>query len=124
MSRREVFRKYIAPVLLGVAIVLLARDSCNKGEHAHATIVLDFGRAVDQVRSVDAELWVGDDEVSTFHHNGASSLPGPWKFEALLPGSDGELRIDLETRSGPRHIVRHVHVEEGATVTVSLEREL
>ncbi len=55
------------PVAFGVVIALMARESCSKEHRTHATIVVDFGAAEPTVHAVDADLWIGDDQVSHFH---------------------------------------------------------
>jgi hypothetical protein len=45
VSRYDLFRKRIAPIAFVAAMALLVRESCNKQERTHATIVMDFGAA-------------------------------------------------------------------------------
>jgi hypothetical protein len=122
VSKYDLFRRRIAPIAFGLAIVLMARQSCQKGERTHATFVLDLGAARSQARAVDVELWTGSDMVAELHRHALDgSTIGTPRFDAVLPGSsDGELRIDVDLPAGPRHVVRRVHADEGATVTVPL----
>jgi hypothetical protein len=41
-----------------------------------------------------------------------------------MPEQDGSLQIDVELQAGHRRITRAVHVEEAATVTLSLGPDL
>lgn len=121
MSKYDLFRRRIAPIAFGVAIVLMARQSCEKGQRTHATFVLDLGAARGEARAVDVELWTSTEMVAELHRHALDgSTIGTPRFEAVLPGSDGELRIDVALPAGYRHVVRHVHADEGATVTVPL----
>jgi hypothetical protein len=125
VTKYDLFRRRIAPIAFGIAIVLMARESCHKHERTQATIVLDFGAQEPAVKAVDAELWMDGDMVSTFHHARLGEHIGITKFTGSLPDTDGELRIDVDLATGEhRHVVRHVHADEGATVTVPLERDL
>ena len=125
MTKYDLFRRRIAPVAFGLAIVLLARESCHKHERTRATFAIDFGAAQADVKSVDAELWVGEDQIAVFHR---AALPGGTigrvSFEAALPAKDGEVRIDVDTSTKHQHIVRHVHVEDGSHVVVPVGDEL
>lgn len=116
------FRRRIAPLAFGLAIVLMARESCNKHERAHATIVLDFGAAQPEVRTVEAQLWMNGDEIADFRRNALDgSSIGTVKFDAVLPASDGQLRIDIDLAHAPhQHLVRDIHATDGATVIVPL----
>ena len=125
MTRYDLFRRRIAPVAFVAAIALISYDTCNKKDRTSATFVLDFGSAAAQVKSVDAELWMDGDQLSTFHQvalEGGSI--GSAHFKQAMPGRDGELRIDMGLATGARHVVRHFHAEDDATITVPLERDL
>ena len=126
MTRYELFRKRIAPVAFGVAVVLLARESCMKDSRTHVTFVLDPGAARADVRSVEADLWEGESEISQFRRNAdTGAYIGPMSFKAALPSRDGELRFDVDLGPrGHRAFTRRFHVDEGATVTVPLESDL
>jgi len=125
VSTYDLFRKRIAPLAFFAAIVLIARDSCNKEQRAHATIVLDFGAAEASVRAVDAELLVAGASYGNFHR---IALPGhrigTTQFDTAMPEPDGELRIDVDLGAAHKRLVRRIHVEDGATVRVSLAGEL
>jgi hypothetical protein len=125
VTKYDLFRRRIAPIAFGVAIVLMARQSCNKQESHHATFELDLGAARAEVRQVDAELWMHDGMVAELHIHALDGSPmrAP-RFEALLPQRDGELRIDVELPAAHRHIVRHIHADDDATIIVQLADEL
>ena len=121
MTKYDLFRRRIAPIAFGVAIVLMARQSCNKQQQEHATFVLDLGAARADARAVDAELWMHDGMVAELHVHALEGSPMRTPtFDAIVPANDGELRIDVDLPTVHRHVVRHVHVEDGATVTVPL----
>jgi len=125
VTKYDLFRRRIAPIAFGIAIAVMARQSCQKQEQAHATIVLDFGSAAAEVTAVDAELWMNGAEVAQFQRaTVAGRAIGTPRFDAVLPAADGELHIDVDVHGTHRHVVRAVHAAEGATVTVPLESEL
>jgi hypothetical protein len=110
VTKYDWFRRRIAPVAFGVAILVMARESCRKNEHGRATFVIDLGPATSEVKVVDAELWLGGQQVAVFHR---AALPGGTigvvKFEAMLPATDGELRIGVERPGKHDAVVRRVH---------------
>lgn len=126
MTRYDLIRKRIAPVAFGVAIVLMARESCEKHQRMYATFVLEPGAAQHEIRSVEADVWSGDTQLSEFRRNAPEGgYIGPMRFEAPLPEKDVELRLDVDLGArGHRAFVRHVHAEDAATVTVPLESDL
>jgi hypothetical protein len=125
VSRYDLFRRRIAPVAFGLAIVLIARDACNKQERTHATIVLDYGAAKGNVRAVDVELWAEGELLSQFHRQALEgSTIGTTKFAALSTSKDAELHIDVDLGTSHKLITRRFHAEEGATVTIPLEDQL
>lgn len=121
MSRYDLFRRRIAPVALLLAIGLMARESCQKAQRTHATFVFELGAAAPRARSLDAEVWMDGAQLSTFHREGTV---GGARFEASLPGEDGELRIDVDVAGTHQRLVRHFHAVDGSTVTVPLESAL
>ena len=125
MTRYDLFRKRIAPIAFVVAMALLVRESCNKAERTHATIVMDFGGAEPSVVAVDADLSIDGALLSRFHQGTLTGQHiGKPRFETAMPSQDGSLQIDVELASGHRQITRAIHVEEGATVTLSLGPDL
>jgi hypothetical protein len=125
VSRYQVWRRRLAPVAFGIAIAVLARDSCTKTQRTHATVVLDLGSGARDARALDADVLIGDDVLATYHK---AALPGSGlgatKFEASIPAEDADVRIDIDL--GTRHVkvARRIHIVEGSTVTVPLERDL
>jgi hypothetical protein len=126
VTRYELFRKRIAPIAFGIAIVLLARDSCMKEHRIHTTFVLEPGAAVHEIRSVEADLYVDGNQLSAFRRNADDgAYIGPMRFDAALPEKDAELRLDVDLGArGHRAFTRRVHAIEGATVTVPLDSDL
>ena len=126
MTRYDLFRKRIAPIAFLLVMGLIAYDSCNKQERTHATLVFDYGTVEPQVRQVDAELWMNNASVAQFHRVALEGgRIGATKFQVSLPAKDGELRFDVDMEGGVhKTFTRTIHVEEGATVTVPLERDL
>jgi len=125
VSRYHVWRRRLAPVAFGIAIAVLARDSCTKAQRTHATVVIDLGAGARDARALDADVLIGDDVLATYHK---AALPGSGlgatKFEASIPAEDADVRIDIDL--GTRHVkvARRIHIVEGSTVTVPLERDL
>jgi hypothetical protein len=125
VSRYDLFRRRIAPIAFGVAVALLARESCNKHEHADATFAFDFGSAATRVESIDVDVALHGEVYSHLHRDALpGSTIGPTRFRAALPDPDGELRIDISLPTGVRHVVRPFHADDGGTITIPLERDL
>ncbi|MEO8552217.1 MAG: hypothetical protein ABI678_19710 [Kofleriaceae bacterium] len=125
MITKDFIRRRIMPVVLGVVIVLMSRESCHKAERTHATYVLSFGAAEPNVKAVDADMWMNGEQVSQFHRAALGDHIGPTQFSGSYPDHDGELRVDVELRSGQhRNLTRRVHADDDATVTVNLEYDL
>lgn len=126
MTRYDFFRKRIAPVAFLIVVGLIAYDACDKQERTRATFILDYGVAEPEVKAVEAEIWMNNEQVTQFRRVALDGMHiGVTKFEASLPDVDGEIRIDVDLGAqGHREVVRKIHIEEGATVTVPLERDL
>ncbi len=126
MSKYDLFRRRIAPIAFALALGFIAYDTCNKHERTTATFVIDYGEYERDVRSIEAEVWMNGEQVTQFRRvalEGASI--GPTQFKASLPDTDGELRMDVELQTGDhRKATRAIHVSEGATVRIQLERDL
>jgi hypothetical protein len=125
VTRYEFFRRRIAPIAFLCVVGLIAYDACQKQQRNHATIVIDLGAAEPRVTSVEAELIVGGEPIGMFRR---AALPGakigPCRFETAMPDADGDLRIEVGMAGATRKLTRHVHAEEGATVTISIGAEL
>jgi len=125
VTKTDFFRRRVAPVLFGVVIVLMSRKSCHQQAQEHATFVLDLGEAHASVRQLDAELWMNGAMITDWHRHALDGQSiGTPRFESPVPASDGELRVDVALPTASKHIVRHVHVSDGSTVTVPLADEL
>lgn len=125
MSKYDLLRRRIAPIAFGIVMALIAYDTCNKQERTSATVVLDYGAAERDVRAVEAEIWMNGERVTHFRRVAVDGRIGATKFKASLPDTDGEVRINVELANGEhRPITRVIHVAEGATVTIPLERDL
>ena len=118
-------RKRIAPLIFILAMGLIIRETCQKADRAHATVVLELGGAEAKVRGVDVTLHVDGDELSVFHRVAPPGLTiGPIQFAVSMPSRDGELQIDVGLETTTKHVVRKIHAEEGAVVTVKIGDEL
>jgi len=126
VTRYDFFRRRIAPVAFVLVMGLMAYEMCNKHERTHATFVLEYGVFAKDVRAVEAEIWMNGERVTNFRRTAAEgSYIGPTRFEASLPDTSGELRVDVELAgTAPKHVVRRVQVEEGQTVTFDLAPDL
>lgn len=127
MTRYELFRKRIAPILFLGLVGLIAYDAWQKEENAgiKGTVVIELGDAEPRVRALEAELRVRGEPVNTFRR---AALPGArigdCRFEARVPEPDGELRITVDLGDARRQLARAVHLEDGATVRIDLSSEL
>jgi hypothetical protein len=126
VSTYDLFRRRIAPIAFALAIGFIVYDTCSKQQRTSATIVIDYGAAEPDVRAIEADVWMKGEQVSHFRREALEGAPiGKTQFKGSLPDSDGELRMDVELRSGDhRNVTRAIHVSEGATVTIQLERDL
>ena len=121
----ELFKRRVVPIAFICAMAVLIQKTCNKQTRTHATIVLDLGAAAPQVRTVDAQLVVAGDANAQFHRTALTDMAiGPCQFEVSMPADDGELTIDVELPTAKKHLVRRIHVSEGATVRVPLGPDL
>jgi len=125
VTRYELFRRRIAPILFLGMVGLIAYDSCREQERTHATIEIELGDAAPDVRAIDAELTANGDSMGTFHR---SALPGSQigacRFDTLLTGDVGELRIDVTLRDTTRTLNRTIRPIEGSTVRVAIGADL
>jgi hypothetical protein len=125
VSRYDLFRRRVAPIAFGVAIVLLARESCQKNERVHAMIHLDLGAAEAKVTAVDATVLDGTETLGQFHREALPGVGiGPCQFQVALPHEDGDLKIGVDLGTDHRDIRRHIHIVEGSQVTVPLAPDL
>jgi hypothetical protein len=126
VSKYDLFRRRIAPIAFALALGFIAFDTCDKHERTSATFVIDYGAAERDVHAIEAEVWMNGEQVARFRRDAQDgALIGTTRFKGSLPDTDGELRIDVELASGEhRSVKRAIHVAEGATVTIQLERDL
>jgi hypothetical protein len=124
VTKYDWFRRRIAPVAFGVAIVLMARESCHHGEQREVTFVIDLGAARPEVRVVDAELWAGGQRISVLHRAAVGGTIGNIQFKAMLPEREGEVRMDVETTRRLDHVVRNFFAEDGSTITLRVGETL
>ncbi len=105
---------------------LLAYETCGKNERTQATFVLEYGVYRTDVRAVEAEVWMNGERVTNFKANALErAYIGKTQFEASLPDTEGELRIDVDLANGDRkHVTRKLHVREGEILTFQLEPDL
>lgn len=126
MTRREFAIKRLIPVAMLTAIALIAHDTCNKSERTHATLVLDFGAERARVRSVEAEVVVDDEVVGVLRRAAQpGALIGDTTLKLALPAQDATVRVRVDVGGGEVPLPeRTIHVDEGATVTLPLARDL
>lgn len=126
MTKYDLFRRRIAPIAFGIAIAFISYDTCNKQQRTTATFVVDYGAAERDVHAIEAEVWMNGEQVTEFRRVALDgSYIGQTRFKGSLPDTDGELRMDVELTNGEhRKVTRAIHVTEGATVTVQVERDL
>jgi hypothetical protein len=122
VSRYDLFRKRLAPVAFGLAIVLMARDACNREQRTHAKVVFDLG-SDSRAHALDARLLVAGEQVASFHQEapGSAALTTS-DFDAVLPSGDGdgELQIELDLGSAHPRTTRHFHAADGSTLMIPL----
>jgi hypothetical protein len=127
VTRYELFRKRIAPILFLGIVGLIAYDQCQKDKHAGitGTVVIELGEAEPRVRALEAEMFVRGESVSTFRRAALSGARiGDTRFQARMPAPDGELRIAVDLGDARRRLSRTVHLEDGATVRIDISSEL
>jgi hypothetical protein len=125
VSRYDLFRRRIAPIAFALAVGLLAYETCTKQQRTHATIFLQLGDAAPNVKSIAAEVTIGDESFAQYYQaTTAGSVIKLPPFEVSLPEQDAQLRIDAEMTTSRKQLTRRIHIEEGAKVTVPLADEL
>jgi hypothetical protein len=121
VTRYELFRKRIAPVLFLGMVGVIAYDACSTQARTHATIVLDLGDAASGVREVNAELFSGGESIAVFHRIAPpGSSIGPCRFETAMPEETGELRIDVRLATRTISLARLIRPIEESVTTVQL----
>jgi hypothetical protein len=126
VTRREFAIKRLIPVAMLTAIALIANDTCHKSDRTHGTLELDFGAERARVRSVQAEVVVDGDVVGELRRVAQPGMIlGPTVLVLALPAQDATVRVTVDVGAGEVALPeRSIHVEEDATVTLSLARDL
>lgn len=127
MTRYEFFRKRIAPFLFLCVVGLIAYDAWkrDKDDGISGTVVIDLGDAAPRVRAVEADLVVDGEPAGWFRRAARPDAPiGPCRFDVRVPKADGELQISVDVGGVRKRLRRAVHIEDGATATVSIGSEL
>ncbi|MGE0395903.1 MAG: hypothetical protein AB7T06_04170 [Kofleriaceae bacterium] len=125
MSRYDLFRKRIAPIAFILGMGLLVRETCQKEQRIHATIVIRAGEAEAKVKSIDAKVVVEGETLGELHREAAPGMRiGDARFEVALPEEDAQLIIDVDMEGGARHVLRRIHATEGATIDLDLSSDL
>ena len=126
MTRYDLFRKRIAPVLFLGMVGLIAYDSCDAAQRTHAKIVLELGDAEEHVRMLRAELVVEGEVIGTFERRAPEGLRigCPCQFETAMPADDGQVRVEALVGGQRRTVTKPIHAAEGATVRVLLADDL
>jgi hypothetical protein len=126
VTKYDLFRRRIAPIAFAMAIGFIAFDTCDKHERTTATFIIEYGAAEPEVRAIEAEVWMNGQQVTQFRRAALDGAAiGKTQFKGSLPDTDGELRMDVELVGGEhRQVNRAIHVAEGATIRIQLERDL
>jgi hypothetical protein len=123
VTRYELFRKRIAPVLFLGMVGVIAYDACNKQERTHATIIVDLGDAEARVKGFSADLVVAGDVIARFERRALPdlSIGCPCKFETSMPAETGELRFEVDVDGQRKQLTKRISVIEGGKTTVTLD---
>lgn len=126
VTKYDLFRRRIVPAAMVIVGGLLAYETCHKQDRTQASFVVEYGVYSKDVRSMEAEVWMNGERVTNFKANALDgAYIGKTRFEASLPDTEGELRIDVDLANGDRrHVTRKLHVREGETLTFQLEPDL
>ena len=109
-----------------LAVAFLSTKTC-RSESVSGEIRFQVGDAGAALRRIEAELIrPGEDEVLGFYRQsfdrGAGRSAGRWPLRA--DAGLYRLRIDLTSTSGKVRVERGVDLQDGAVVTIDLERDL
>ena len=128
MTRYELFRKRIAPILFLGVVGLIAYDAWKKEEDAAitGTVVIDLGEAAPRVREAEAQMFVGGRPIENNLRCAALTgmRIGDCRFKARMPEPDGELRITVDLGDARRQLTRAVHLQSGGSIRIELGPEL
>ncbi len=127
-SRFARWRKRGAPLVLFIAIGVLAHETCKSDDRRAVTLQLDLGRDAGRVQELWVDVFVEGESVAQYRQLGGARRP---QLEARLSGEAAEVRIELllaplaEGGEATRRLVtRRVRGEGGSTVTLPLSDEL
>jgi hypothetical protein len=125
LSRYDLFRKRIAPIAFILALGLLIRETCQKDERIHASIVITAGEAEPRVKAIDAKVIVQGETYGELHREAAPGMRiGKAKIDVSLPEADGQVILDVDLGTEKRHVLRRIHASEGATIEIDLSTDL
>jgi hypothetical protein len=116
----------LASVAFLAVLVLLTTRTCRT-ESASADIQFQVGAAGADLRALEAELYrPGEPEQLGFFRRGFERGAGPIAGRWPVHADAGLYRvaITLRTAHGVVRVERGVHIEDGATVTIDVERDL
>ena len=105
----------LAAAVALAAVTLVAQ--LQGGGARDVEIELDVALVPD-VRHARLELFRGEQVVGWAERRYDSGLPGPLRLKAPAPGPTGEVRVRLDTDSGPREVRRPLTAEGGSVVTI------
>ncbi len=115
LVRRVLARVVVAAAVSLVVITLVGR--CEQHGARDIDVELDVG-AVAGVRSAHLELRRGHTVVAWVDRQFDGGLTGPLHLKGPALGADGEVRIELDTDDGPRHVRRPLKAAGGSAVTI------
>jgi hypothetical protein len=120
------WQRPLASVAFLVALTLLTARTCQT-QSASAEVQIRVGEAGADLRELDLELRrPGEQEVLGFFRRsferGADPVAARWPVRA----DAGMYRLAIRLRSarGSVRVERALHIEDGATVTIDVERDL
>ncbi len=122
-SRYTRLRRRIAPLAFALGLGLLIHQTCTAPQRIHVTIVLDLGGAAPTTRWIEAHLFVDGDDIASHEQTALPGMQlGDVRFKAAMPEPDGRLEVIYEVDGTRQRAVRAIHAEEGATITVPIDR--
>ncbi|MEZ4359062.1 MAG: hypothetical protein R3B48_02705 [Kofleriaceae bacterium] len=134
-SRFAALRKRLAPLVLVIAGLALAHETCANEDRREVTVRFELGEGAPRVRELHVDLFVNGDAVSQLHRARTVGLAmGAPEMKSVLPGRDVELRIELavdaadpaaaDGRARRGVVTRRIHAEGGAVVSVPLADDI
>lgn len=125
-------RKRLAPVALVVAMGLMAREACDQRARQPVTLRFELGSGAARLRSLEVQVLADGELVGELRRGAGGAGLGAPELKVSVPGGEAELRIELELAppsalaeaATRRSLVRRIHAEAGAAVTVPLAADL